>query len=732
MRTFDGRLKTFVLAFASVMLVSACNDEVNVLGSACNNITCGGHGVCRDDTGTALCQCDDGYVVDPEYSGNCIEAGTTSDVCKDVTCGGHGVCRDNSGTAACLCESGYIADPQNTANCIEDGSASEVCKGVTCGGHGICGDNAGAPACQCETGYHIDPENELNCVEDEVILDPCQGVTCSGHGTCSNSEGKSGCQCESGYHADPISATECLEDFSCGDHEIEKYGACACNDEANYYGAPGSCQLCSGDHKVIVGDACICDTGYEDDGNGGCKLICGEGEKESNGACICDNGAKYYGEPGSCASCEGTGKIIKDNACICDPDKNLIGDAQSLECACDYTKNYYGTAGDCKVCGENKIIVPISSHSNSGYLNTQCICSAAEGYEDDGNGGCKKIAECVVGATRCTIRYGNSVQTCQNDGQWGDAVFCNDNRKICNSHPKTGKDACVCDVTNMWTYDESGECICRASNHWKSDGKGGCECNSAEGYKSDGKGGCACSYPYYLKNGVCTKCKYTILGSTACINQVGDVISFGKYPQSGSTAEPIKWRVLDIDTSSNHSVMLFSEKVLDMQKYYNVTDHSKSKSKWLPSDLRTWLNNDFRMKAFDSIERSRINLAKHLSTGNFQYTYKSPYKAKNDEGANTDNVDLLSFGEVYSYLTTNTSRKATATAYAQEQGKKLGAEHTCWGTRTPLADTGDLHSFSCIDYSGGYEQASGKDTVLTSEYAHLAVGIRPVVWVQYE
>ena len=108
---------------------------------------------------------------------------------------------------------------------------------------------------------------------------------------------------------------------SCPEGERLLAGFCICDNASNYYGITGNCQLCEGTGKILKDNACVCDgVNYTDDGSGGCKIIpkCGIHEIVSNGACTCDNASNYYGIPGNCLLCEGTGKVIINNACVCD------------------------------------------------------------------------------------------------------------------------------------------------------------------------------------------------------------------------------------------------------------------------------------------------------------------------------------------------------------------------------------------------------------------------------
>ena len=79
-------------------------------------------------------------------------------------------------------------------------------------------------------------------------------------------------------------------------------------------------------------------------------------------------------------------------------------------------------------------------------------------------------------------------------------------------------------------------------------------------------------------------------------------ITFGNYPKSSNTPEPIEWYVLAEDTVNNKSLII-SKRILDCQPYYGT---SYSPTTWENCTLRAWLNSTFYNSAFDSSEKSRI------------------------------------------------------------------------------------------------------------------------------
>ena len=44
---------------------------------------------------------------------------------------------------------------------------------------------------------------------------------------------------------------------SCGEHEVVSGDDCVCDSAENYYGTAGNCELCTGEHKVLKKNACV-------------------------------------------------------------------------------------------------------------------------------------------------------------------------------------------------------------------------------------------------------------------------------------------------------------------------------------------------------------------------------------------------------------------------------------------------------------------------------------------
>ena len=106
-------------------------------------------------------------------------------------------------------------------------------------------------------------------------------------------------------------------------------------------------------------------------------------------------------------------------------------------------------------------------------------------------------------------------------------------------------------------------------------------------------GGTECENGCDPSNGKCSQTGY----------YVGNTVTFGFYEQDNDTKngkEPIEWRILDL--SGNKAFML-AEKVLDAH-YWNRLETQGHR--WMTSEIRTWLNNDFYNTAFSSANKERI------------------------------------------------------------------------------------------------------------------------------
>ncbi len=273
--------------------------------------------------------------------------------CDDVDCG-ELTCVEDGGLASCECPAGTT---QQGDSCIED----TTCQPTTCNDRGECMDTSGGPVCECQTGF---------TGEFCDACDTAAGYVDDGQGGCTD---------------DPCSLVDCRADQECVVENLQ--GVCECE--------PGT----SEQNGVCEPDAtCMPNTCA---GNGTCT------DTANGPECACDEG--WAGA--SCGECDALNGYHPDGAGGCTTDLCLpnpctqpnetVCDATSgvAECSCD--AGYHDEGGTCvidEVCdanscnGQGTCTTPdgqVDCQCNTGYVGDTCDqCDAANGYRDDGQGGC--------------------------------------------------------------------------------------------------------------------------------------------------------------------------------------------------------------------------------------------------------------------------------------------------------------------------------------------------------
>ena len=146
---------------------------------------------------------------------------------------------------------------------------------------------------------------------------------------------------------------------------------------------------------------------------------------------------------------------------------------------------------------------------------------------------------------------------------------------------------------------------------------------------------------------------------------VGNYVTFGEYPQTtaGEDMTPIEWLVLARD---GNKALLISRYGLDAQKYNTINTGVT----WEKCTLRTWLNNAFYNKAFNSAEQTAILITNVDNSKNQCYSGWSTSGGNNTQ----DKVFLLSYAEANKYFgvpygnSSNTKSRVAQTAYAIAHG----------------------------------------------------------------
>lgn len=206
---------------------------------------------------------------------------------------------------------------------------------------------------------------------------------------------------------------------------------------------------------------------------------------------------------------------------------------------------------------------------------------------------------------------------------------------------------------------------------------------------------------------------------------VGNYVTFGEYPQTtaGEDMTPIEWLVLARD---GNKALLISRYGLDAQKYNTINTGVT----WEKCTLRTWLNNAFYNKAFNSAEQTAILITNVDNSKNQCYSGWSTSGGNNTQ----DKVFLLSYAEANKYFgvpygnSSNTKSRVAQTAYAIAHGTWAsssnktadGTDAGWWWLRSP----GNYQDFAAVvDTDGSLRN-------ITVNY--VSGSVRPALWVNIE
>ena len=183
-------------------------------------------------------------------------------------------------------------------------------------------------------------------------------------------------------------------------------------------------------------------------------------------------------------------------------------------------------------------------------------------------------------------------------------------------------------------------------------------------------------------------------------------ITLGKYKQSTSKTEDIRWRVL---TTIDDKALVISEKAIDCRSYHSeVVDIT-----WEECDLRKWLNTEFLNEAFTLVEQKNI-------LQEWQKSESTKNTDTNAGGATNDKIFLLNNYEVDSYL--GIDAKCYATPYSQQKGALVNEENECcnWLVRVP----GYKQNYV------SYITTNGNLSVFGCDPNDNTIGVRPAMWVK--
>lgn len=196
----------------------------------------------------------------------------------------------------------------------------------------------------------------------------------------------------------------------------------------------------------------------------------------------------------------------------------------------------------------------------------------------------------------------------------------------------------------------------------------------------------------------------------------GDLVLFGRYPQSissGSSSE-IEWYVLD---ANDEYALLISGQVLDFRIFYDceLSSIQGGGDIWKNSALRKWLNGEFYENAFDAKERGRI-LTADTTRAN---TIPLPIPC-DDFSGNADNVFLLSIDDYGKYSKLLPS-ECKLTPYASKLAGVTANKPAWW--QFWLRSAGEnICTAICVDGTGS--------AVTVGHLSKYLRGVRPAIFIE--
>ena len=163
--------------------------------------------------------------------------------------------------------------------------------------------------------------------------------------------------------------------------------------------------------------------------------------------------------------------------------------------------------------------------------------------------------------------------------------------------------------------------------------------------------------------------------------------------------EPIKWRILK---ESDGKALILADLAIDSQQYYNnysnrtIDGNTVYANNYAESDIRKWLNDTFYNTAFTSLQKGLIEITNVDNSASSTGESSNKYACSNTY----DNIFLLSYKELITYLTSDSERQMESSDYAKSQGvyASSGYGGTCWWW---LRSPNYYNSFN-VRYVGSY------------------------------
>ena len=366
---------------------------------------------CHNTVGTYTCDCRQGFetiMLGNEYA--CVDI----DECtNEKTCPETAVCQNREGDYTCICETGYEGQ-----FCLDVDECS--IENTKCDQNADCYNTPGSFECACRKGFF---GTGLECVKGQ-----CQDSVCADNKKCTSLT-TINCMCKAGF-ADGVNDTcvdldECLRHTNnCHDQAdcINLPGSYSCECEVGFYGTgriclEGDCKDsdCPANEQCITPrrSDCECKEGFYRNESEKCVDIdeceninnCTQNSACSNteGSYYCNCKPGFYGSgfttcfKGECvdASCPGNQTCMSPTTtCDCSEGLNKIG------------KNCF----DIDECGLNIYKCPKKSscvNSIGSYIcdcffdYTDDNCQCRDGFDEQANGTCTDVDECVRGTHDC-------------------------------------------------------------------------------------------------------------------------------------------------------------------------------------------------------------------------------------------------------------------------------------------------------------------------------------------
>uniref|UniRef100_T1IYD4 EGF-like domain-containing protein n=1 Tax=Strigamia maritima TaxID=126957 RepID=T1IYD4_STRMM len=578
-------------------------------------------GTCRDDGGTAVCDCEVDYFgircevacassCDPIKNLKCVKdaqapAAENKVVCecenpnfepsdaKDISKGcvaiaavckadscelNKGTCRDDGGTAVCDCEVDYFGircevacasscDPIKNLKCVKDAQAPAAenkvvcecenpnfepsdakdisngcqiinpCKNNPCGSHGRCEIRNDQFFCICN-GRFFGTNCELQCTEK----------MCQNQGTCSIDNGTVKCLCPTGFTGTQCECKEniCTKDICGSNADCELINCnlfrCNCKNSDHYWNGT-TCQ------KID-----LCSLGV---------ISCKEFEKCEVDDCICEEGHEKIGD-----KCDPVSNICKTKSNNCPSGSKCVSTESSYICQCN--EGYY-QANDKNQ--ENVECKKISCEDNCPYRrcnpNGKCLCP--DGSEMDAQQECnhaigcseKRIEECAnenktcigqTGSCICKKRFELVNGKCQDINECTKEYF----QQYCKPYGKCNNTvgSFECNCGNNKYDDHTNKCLpvneCTLNTHKCNVDSTDCD-DETQGYK------CKCKPGFKSILGNNTHCEFD---NKCLLNPCGSQARKKLYPAQLKLLDEFNPNLTDTTSKDFYDMKLKFEKLI--------------------------------------------------------------------------------------------------------------------------------------------------------------------------